>query len=621
MKLSREYASLFEDSAAFGEIHPEPKRASNPTAERILSIIQAFGPADAREVHRPVFEESVRRAVTNNKPIQMVLPAFPFKSPNHREKTLGNFPDLGEELALARLDSLRAQVCDVYPDTEITIVSDGLVYNDLLGVSEEDVFRYGMALRELAAEKFPLLKFARLRDLYSEVVNATTLEEYVANSSYCREKIMRDFLPPGFDAHVAVRDDINVLTTYRGYIKFLESDLCEEPSRQGLSKKKVKHMNEATARAMITRGAAFSAAVKFAFPDAVRISIHASHHEYKMPISLLPGKTCGYTTPWHSATAMEQDGSFHFGHRDVFDSDENYELVYRHGRPSYFRRKSELYNWGTDVEIHPIYPCGLMITPKGPAALQDIEMRKVRGLAEYNSPVVMRGFRDTKDLESFKGKAREMGTILPWKFGEVLVVKDGGAETMGLNDVLSSEPMPMHFDGLFKTKKIDVAGVEKLVPQAPQFQFFTVVTPSPENSGLTLFASSRLFFEHLPGPYSLSQLRALTWSVETPAFNHTRLSELDLVVPHPTLQTPCLRYHEPWGRDKTRFDPTAVHIADGAHDHLLPVIDALLYDRRVCYSHEWREGDLIVSDNINMLHTRSGFEAGEPRELWRIHVE
>lgn len=101
------------------------------------------------------------------------------------------------------------------------------------------------------------------------------------------------------------------------------------------------------------------------------------------------------------------------------------------------------------------------------------------------------------------------------------------------------------------------------------------------------------------------------------------MKDLDLVVPHPTTSAPCLRYHEPWLQDKTAFDPTIVHIENGGDvgDELLGVLDDLLYDRRVCYYHAWQQGDLIVSDNISMMHTRTGFKPGFPRELWRIHVE
>jgi alpha-ketoglutarate-dependent taurine dioxygenase len=59
--------------------------------------------------------------------------------------------------------------------------------------------------------------------------------------------------------------------------------------------------------------------------------------------------------------------------------------------------------------------------------------------------------------------------------------------------------------------------------------------------------------------------------------------------------------------------------ADGAS--LCAAIDEVLYDRRVAYYHAWDKGDLLISDNVLMMHTRSDFTAGTDRELWRIHFD
>lgn len=154
----------------------------------------------------------------------------------------------------------------------------------------------------------------------------------------------------------------------------------------------------------------------------------------------------------------------------------------------------------------------------------------------------------------------------------------------------------------------------------PRFQVFTAVTPSPSNTGLTLIASSRLLFHNLPQQYTSADLAKLTWSVKTAGFNSTTMEGLQLVVLHPTLSKPCLRYHEPWGQNKTKFDPTVVKIENGPSE-VLDIIDGLLYDRRVCYHHSWEQEDFLVNDNVSMMHTRSGFDSGNERELWRIHVD
>jgi hypothetical protein len=159
---------------------------------------------------------------------------------------------------------------------------------------------------------------------------------------------------------------------------------------------------------------------------------------------------------------------------DFEASPDNFELVYREGRPSHFRERSDLFSWAEDkggVTMDPLYPSGVMIRPVQPGAInvQDIDAEKVRALAETNSPIVLRDFCKRLDREEYLNKAHDLGKPLPWKFGLVLEVKDQGSETAGLNNVLSSEWMPFHFDGLFKTKTcVDEQGREYVTPDPPR---------------------------------------------------------------------------------------------------------------------------------------------------------
>lgn len=102
---------------------------SDITADCIISLIRSYSPPDHQHVTRQVFQDTVRNLIREKQPLQMVLPAFPFKSPNRMDKVLGASPDLGEEIALARLEGLCAAIEEIYPNTYLTIVSDGLVYN------------------------------------------------------------------------------------------------------------------------------------------------------------------------------------------------------------------------------------------------------------------------------------------------------------------------------------------------------------------------------------------------------------------------------------------------------------------------------------------------------------
>lgn len=178
------------------------------------------------------------------------------------------------------------------------------------------------------------------------------------------------------------------------------------------------------------------------------------------------------TTPWHSTLAIRLDGTVTTGHRETFESNDAYELVYENSRPTYFREKSPLLSWGEakgGIVCEPLYPSGMIIRPAKKMAIQDVDAAKVRALAEVNSPVILRGFAKTTDRDLFVEKTKEFGEPTAWKFGLVLEVKDQGTDTKGLNNVLSAEWMPFHYDGLFKTeKRTNANGEVELVSTPPK---------------------------------------------------------------------------------------------------------------------------------------------------------
>lgn len=152
------------------------------------------------------------------------------------------------------------------------------------------------------------------------------------------------------------------------------------------------------------------------------------------------------------------------------------------GKPTYYREKSPIFSssWGQKVTHTPLYPAGMLIEPRTssaqaaaasarPISIDDIDSAHVRALAQVNSPVVLRGFAKTVDRDKFIAKSHEFGKPTPWLFGLLLEVKDRGLDTRGLNNVLSAEWMPFHYDGLFKTvKRVLPDGREGLRSVAPK---------------------------------------------------------------------------------------------------------------------------------------------------------
>jgi pyoverdine/dityrosine biosynthesis protein Dit1 len=80
--------------------------------------------------------ERIETYIRRGKPIELVLPAFPFKSSNRTKKVLGPLPDEAERISLLHLSGLCEAIKDATSHrAQLVIVSDGLCYNGtLLGV-------------------------------------------------------------------------------------------------------------------------------------------------------------------------------------------------------------------------------------------------------------------------------------------------------------------------------------------------------------------------------------------------------------------------------------------------------------------------------------------------------
>lgn len=488
----------------------------------------------------------------------------------------------------------------------------------------------------MAVEKgLHYVKFIRLYELLGHPWFPSSSPEaakafYLAHASCLRRELMFAFGDPTFNAEEAIKTDNDTCLTYRGYIKFLTKDLAHQEETETLSKRARQTQISQIARKMIIRGKMFAAAIKANRGDYVRLSIHESAGEKKLSVSLIPQirGALGFT-PWHASVAIGLDGSYRTVHAE--DVRETHDLIYKNGQPYFFREKSEIFDWSRDglsVKFEHLYPCGVIIHPADidhlspRPSISAIPMDKVRKISNSMSPVVLRGFAETLNEDLYVKAGSELGAILPWSFGIIQKVRDAGrVDKMG-NNVTSNEAMPMHFDGMFKFEEVTdpVTGETKKVQRPPGYQFFTCPETAPKGSGYTLFASSRLFFKYLPQPWNAESLQNVTWAMDNDGFWDAKLKNLPLLVKHPVSGLPCLRWHQPWDSTKTKFSTCDVKI-ENEDPSLVQIIDRVTYDHRVCLRFEWEKGDLLISDNTAMLHTRTGYKSDCDRELWRIHFD
>jgi pyoverdine/dityrosine biosynthesis protein Dit1 len=226
--------------------------------------------------------------------LTLVLPAFPFKSVNTAEKVSGPDPDFGEAVALKTLNRLCEELAAVLPVT-LRIVSDGHVFNDILGVPDEGVDAYFSRLK--AMNTSPHIEFCRLKDLMGQDAPIGDL----------RAQLVRDFAENMEDVCKKLLSNEGDLSLYRGMKHFMEEEVARAPGESRT------HFNKRAgdmAKQIYQRSQAYSKLVAAHFPESFRLSIHP-HEDWaeKTPIRLVPSND-RWATPWHNVAVWNKaDGS------------------------------------------------------------------------------------------------------------------------------------------------------------------------------------------------------------------------------------------------------------------------------------------------------------------------
>ncbi|CAO1613211.1 unnamed protein product [Parajaminaea phylloscopi] len=352
----------------------------------ILASHRVVGPIDRFESSfKPALMRHLRSCVIRKEMIRLVLPAFPFKSPNRQLKTLGADPDVGERLALQHLDHLAATLSRYHSaGVVVLIISDGACYNDLLGVEDAEVLQYAHNLQQIIARC--KLTHVHIVSLFEPLgrENPTSAAEYAQEIPGLRQRLIETYMPADYDFEVEIQRDANALATYRGYLRFLSSDLAQDARMVGLSKSAIKRQQALIARQMIQRGKAFAQFILAAMPPHVRLSIHAGDNTDKLSIRLTPGES-PLSTPWHNIPWLT-------------DTSSTVTLGKMPTPPSPFERWRDshglefalagikLAHVATHVE--PLYPFGVKIWTHG--SIDDIvSVAGFRAFAALHSPIVI----------------------------------------------------------------------------------------------------------------------------------------------------------------------------------------------------------------------------------------
>ncbi len=386
-------------------------------ASDIIDVIQRYGqhlaPANGEGSHagewlgKPLFKGKVKAQLEKGQAIRLILPAFPWKSVNKVDKVTGILPDLGEELALYRLNQMCEDIKAVYPlGGQVFLATDGLVFDDVVGIPDEDTWAYGEGLVAMARENgLENIKLYRVMDILG-YTKGKTLDKalYLSLAKQCREELLASYGRTEAEVRQMMKDDADTLLTYCGFIRFLEADLRFSPvtaATKACSGQQYRKTVKKVAIQMMIRAESFTKLLQAHCPDYVRLSIHPSNGAVKLSFPLvITGDGNFPRSPWHSSLAVAVDGSYSTVHsRDVRDT---HDLVLRDGRGYYFREKSDLWDFGggrDGVILEPRFPNRMLVSParaelNGTMTLSAAQLNKLAALraAHTAGPVEAVGF-------------------------------------------------------------------------------------------------------------------------------------------------------------------------------------------------------------------------------------
>jgi pyoverdine/dityrosine biosynthesis protein Dit1/AcrR family transcriptional regulator len=312
-------------------VEPEPDASKTEVSERILRRLfrhRRLQPGARACAENPCEQclalhlPRVRRFVLNGEPVHFLLPSFPAKSPNPR-KVLGTLPDMAEELALGFLENVCREIKEEYaPGARITICSDGRVFSDLVGVSDEDVTEYGRGIDAL------------LQQIEAAALDTFDLEDLFAgeDQASAREQLCAHYADPLATVEERARAYEHHRALFNGIHRFLFEDrLAVETDK---SRTRVRNECKERALRVIQRSEAWGRLIGECFPTALRLSVHPQPpHSDKIGV-LLGDAEDAWLTPWHGV-ALREGGGFKFVRRHEAEA-LGARLVTRGGRASHF---------------------------------------------------------------------------------------------------------------------------------------------------------------------------------------------------------------------------------------------------------------------------------------------
>ncbi|WP_038900521.1 L-tyrosine/L-tryptophan isonitrile synthase family protein [Dickeya dadantii] len=581
----------------------------NETANKIADIVKSYlvqTQDDRFEPEGRVFlEKQISAFLSAGEPVRFVLPGFPCKSPNIVDKTFGVLPDYGDVISINRLESLAKAIQALYePGCQVTILSDGTTFNDIVEVPDTTRKEYNQQLRALIQS--PYIEWKALGDFLPETRSDDDTRKALIKSAGLPYKGIADFIK-----RVGNHDEL--AATHDKVCSYLYNDvrLNRQPQQSNED-----YLNSVAEKAyqMMYRGQALSALVERAFPDAIRLSVHQYDNDGpKFTFGFADGLAT-VRQPWHSVPVLSASGNVSLlGHASV-DKDHHVLVTYQ-GHPWVYVETGDASARKFDYELlkQPLF--GLKIDDPQGLGVEALSPAFLAFLSAQFGFVCIKGvqFERSEQLESF---CQPFGEIFQWQFGAVHVVKP---EEKPSGFVHSLEKTPIHWDlSMIRLDHEQVGGNPWFT--AERFMLYCK-TPPKKGEGSTTVVDGRIVMD-MVGPDVVKKWEDVHITYNTPmTYFGGKPRTYPLVYAHPKTGKKAFRYQEGSDSELQKFTVEVEGVSGQESQAFIEELDRLVYDERCMIAHDWDQGDLLIIDNWQTLHGRlSMTEASRGRELWRVQV-
>jgi L-tyrosine isonitrile desaturase/decarboxylase len=260
---------------------------------------------------------------------------------------------------------------------------------------------------------------------------------------------------------------------------------------------------------------------------------------------------------------------------------------------------------GTTMNHTPLRPFGRVVQAPEGTSITDIPVERLMRWTEESRVLVLRGFPPLGKQE-LADYCRLWGEVLRWGDDEVidLIIQDNPK-----NYLFASGDVPFHWDGAF-------------VEADPRFFIFQCLDAAADAGGETVFCDTTAVYRDADEDLR-RRWAGITITYETEKLAHYggQVSE-KLIGQHPSTGMPILRFAEPLdpATYKNPVFVTVDGIAQEDADDFLAMMSELVHRPQYCYAHAWEPGDIVIADNLSLIHGRNAFTGPTSRHLQRVEV-